>query len=248
MKLLDIPYIGMKLESLSTILRVLSESKSDEDFIHYFASIGKARKTATEYLASLRNLKLAKKDNQGNTILISSGENLLKDNINSLYKNLLKHCLNNFPDLKIVWEVAQKMQTVNLAQLIANLEKKGFSIKRKQTLSSFLKLFYESERMVSKRIQNPTVRNINENFEFNQFKKMLSKYFIDHIEKKIEIPDLYNYINSKFKLSKERFIEHLTVLKQDPQVKFYEINLKIINDSSRIFLINGKAYYYLELI
>ena len=130
-KELNIPYIGIKVEAIPTILNVLNNSKNDNGFILYYEDLGKKRKTITEYLASLRNLKLAERDKNGQTKINNSGLNLLNDDLDTMYKNLLEHCYKNFPDLKIIKNIIKEANIKTLNDLLIELQRKQYSIKRK---------------------------------------------------------------------------------------------------------------------
>ena len=107
MKKLNIPYIGIRIENIPSILKVLQTSKSDDKFAEHYVKLGKQKKTALEYLHSLRNLKLAKRDKGNNTVITHHGGYLREDDIENLDKNLVKHCLTYFPDVNIVTRILQ---------------------------------------------------------------------------------------------------------------------------------------------
>lgn len=249
LKELAIPYIGIKVESIPTILRILNESKDDDEFIKYFLDIGKQKKTAMEYLASLRNLKLAEKDKNGKTKVTSIGVNLLKDDIDLLYKNLLKHCLKCFPDLKIVKDVIKNNYPKTLKELIKQLEKIGYKVNREQTLSSYYKFFYESNIPLDK-IRRPHVKS-KERVEFQSFVKYILAVARDKKTENIEIAELRNYLSKKLgsevEFSENTLKEYLKTLDLERKIRLYPINSKLSDENSYIE-INGKIYYYFEVI
>jgi hypothetical protein len=246
MKELDLPYIGVKIESLPTILSLLKESKNDENFISFYTSLGKSRKTATEYLASLRNLKLAKKDSEGNTKLDKAGKALIEDNIDRLYENLVSHCLKVFPDFKLVRSIWNKTKNNNLTDLIKNLNDEGYTIKRKQTLSSYYKLLHESKKISSPQVFT-SFNYSNEPFEYNQFIKALKKYLSSQNTSRITVMSFYNWLTSNFSLDRQKFEDYLQVAKNDSHLKLSEVNPRVLKNVEDAFLLNNKYYYFLEL-
>lgn len=248
MKELDIPYIGVKIESLPTILEVLKKSATNEDFIEYYTNLGKSPKTASEYLASLRNLRLAKKDKAGNTILVSAGISLSENNVNELYSNLLQHCLKNFPDLKLIKDLLQEGKINSLSKLIEVLNNRGFTIKRKQTLSSYYKMFFESGNSYTKDKSTIAHQFSKEPLEYNQFFKLLKKFAKTYGEEKIVIKELFKWMQEKYNVALSEFVEFLQTVKVDDKVKLYEINPRVLKDPNDAFEINNKLYYFIELI
>lgn len=248
MKELNLPYIGIKIESLPTILTILNDSKNDEAFISYYTSLGKSRKTATEYLASLRNLQLAKKDVDGNTKLEKTGRAIIEDNIDRLYINLSQYCLKAFPDFKLLKQVWSKSKSSSLTELINELEKEGFIVKRKQTLSSYYKLLHEGSKSVRQPKIFVSFNYSNEPLEYHQFLKALKKYFIVERERRITIKDFYQWLQSNFSLNKEKFDNYLNVAKNEQHVKLSEVNPRILKDESDAVVLNNKYYYFLEIM
>ena len=247
MKELNLPYIGIKIESLPTILSVLKESTTDEAFISYYISLGKSRKTATEYLASLRNLQLAKRDEDGNTRLERTGRAIIEDNVDKLYINLAEHCVKSFPDFKFLKKLWNKSNISSLTQLISALEKQGFNIKRKQTLSSYFKLLRESSKLNDTKRIFVSFNYRNEPLEYNQFLKALKKFSTTGSKDKITLKDLYSWLDKNFTLNMENFERYLNIAKNEQQVQLSEINPRILKDESEAVRINNKYYYFLEV-
>lgn len=247
MKTLDIPYIGIKIESIPTILRVLSNSKNDNDFIDYYTKLGKSEKTASEYLHSLRNLKLAKKNSEMNTILLPSGKALIEDDIELLYKNLLAHCLRHFPDLKIINEIFKEDHITVLSELNTKLESRGYIIKRKQTLSSFFKLFLECGRLTGK---SPSIgTNVSgETLEYNQFLKLLNKFTNSEKKKKFLLSDFFSFVHVRTKISSDLFTEYLIISQRENRILLYPINTALIKENDFYIKIKDRPYYYFEVL
>jgi glutamyl/glutaminyl-tRNA synthetase len=247
MKELDLPYIGVKIESLPTILSLLKNSKNDEDFISFYTSLGKSRKTATEYLASLRNLKLAKREKDGQTKINKAGKELIEDNIDKLYENLVQHCLRTFPDFKLLKQIWNKKKIENLTELNKNLEDEGLTIKRKQTLSSYFKLLQESKTAISPRVFF-SFNYSNEPLEYNQFIKALKKCIAEEQKSQITLANFYNWLKSRFSIDRGKFDNYLQLAKNDHVIKLSEVNPRILINTNDAFVINNKYYYFLELI
>ncbi len=242
MKTLDIPYIGIKIESIPTILRVLSSSKNDADFIDYYAKLGKSKKTASEYLHSLRNLKLAKKDTTKNTRIMSPGKVLLDDDISLFYHNLLKHCLLRFSDLRVIHKIIMQNQDYSALEVSVSLQTAGYSIKRIQTLSSFLKLFQEAGKVKSKKLFLGTNFD-NEPLEYNQLYKVLSR-LCGH-EDRHEIFNIYEKIAAKYSITTEQFGTYLQILQREEKIQLYAIGSTV--DPNRSFILNNTYYYYIQV-
>ena len=113
-RVLELPYIGIKIDSIPTILNILKNSDTDENFYEYYESYHKKRKTSSEYLSSLRNLKLACYDKEKNTRLTKDGIKLLNSPIDKFYNILLNHCLKHYSDLVIVKDIIKGTKKINL--------------------------------------------------------------------------------------------------------------------------------------
>jgi len=245
-KQLEIPYIGIKIESIPTILKILQNVEDDSEFVKYYESIGKKEKTALEYLRSLRNLKLAKLDNSKNTVLTMQGKYLLEDNIELLYENLLTHCLKNFPDLKVIREIVKSKGSINLSELISSLKEKNFHIKRPQTLSSYLKLFFEGAKTKTVKA-NLFCKYPKEHIEYNQFLKLLKKFFNTNKNEKLSIHAFYTEINKKGKIDMDGFIDFLKIAERQQKIKLYPVNNRILNNKLKVIMIYNMPYYYFEV-
>ena len=244
-KTLNIPYIGIKVEAIPTILRVLNESKNDEDFIAYYRNLGKKTKTITEYLASLRNLKLAEKDKNKQTKINNSGLNLLNDDLDIMYKNLLKHCYKNFPDLKIIKNTIKETNIKTLNDLITELHKSHYSIKRKQTLSSYFKFFRDADVLESI-IRKPSINN-KEDIEYIQLYKYILYYSNKNNAKIIEFKDFNPFILSEYSGNKELISEYFHELSNVNKIRLYQIDNA--NYSENLYLkIKNKYYSYFEVL
>jgi len=246
MKELDLPYIGVKIESLPTILTLLKDATSDDDFISYYKDLGKSPKTASEYLASLRNLKLAARNSKGQTIINISGMNLIEGNVEDLYDNLLKHCLKNFKDLTIVKKTIQEYKVESLTDLINRLNQNDFVIKRKQTLSSYYKLFHEASKIKSNKAKSIFIYK-NEFLEYNQFLKILTSINKKKLGDKLIIIDLYKEINNSYTLSYDTFIKYIDTAQLNQKIKLIEINPKILKDKNSYITIRNKSFYYINI-
>lgn len=251
LKQLEIPYIGIKIESIPTILKVLSKSANETEFLDYFIEIGKSKKTASEYLASLRNLKLAHKDKNNQTVLNTSGVNLIIDDIELFYKNLIVHCCNHFADLKIVRKVIKENTPVNLKDLKLMLEKEGFSLKRMATLSSFFKLFCEADIKSDSKHRNPNIRE-KETLEYNQFVKLVYTLAKQKKTKRFTILSLRKYMQSslqnKITIEESVLEKYLKILQREKKIKLHQVNKKMARDQSAFININGLYYYDFEVI
>lgn len=244
-KELNIPYIGIKVEAIPTILNVLNNSKNDNDFILYYEDLGKKRKTITEYLASLRNLKLAERDKNGQTKINNSGLNLLNDDLDTMYQNLLEHCYKNFPDLKIIKNIIKEANIKTLNDLLIELQRKQYSIKRKQTLSSYFKFFRDAD--VSKSIiRKPSINN-KEDIEYIQLYKYILYYSNKNNTKIIEFKDFNSFILSEYSGDKKLISEYFNELSNVNKVRLYQIDNA--NYSENLYLkIKNKYYSYFEVL
>ncbi len=252
MKKLNLPYIGIKIESLPTILKILSKSKNDAEFLDYFIKMGKAKKTASEYLASLRNLKLAQKDKNKQTIINSAGLNLINDDIEFFYKNLLNHCIKHFPDLRFVREIIKKHKPFSLKELKKVLENDGYFLKRQVTLSSYFKLFYEAEIKENNKKRQPFI-GLDKTIEYNQFVKFIATMTHSNKTKEFTIKDLRNYLNlnlqkKKTSIPEDTLAEYLQNLQREKKIKLYQVNSSSVTDTSVGMNIAGKFYYTFEVI
>jgi len=250
MKQLEIPYIGVKIEAIYTILETLKESSRNDEFVIFFVSKGKSPKTALEYLASLRNLRLAKRSTDGSTVILKSGEDLLNDSIKNLYINLLNHCLKNFPDLKILRDIIKREQVKSLPDLISSLNQKGYTVKREKTLSSYLKLFYEgnTKNLPPKKQTISFSKKGDDSLEYNQFVKLLKNYILKQKTRKIIIHEFAYFLFENYNLTDAMFKKYLGILKSEEYIKLYEVNPRVLKDENEGVNINNKVYYYLELI
>jgi hypothetical protein len=232
-------------------LRVLNNSANEKEFLDYFIELGKSKKTASEYLASLRNLKLAQKDKNNQTIINTSGLNLIKDNIELFYKNLIIHCCNHFADLKIVRRIIKKHNPVNLTALKLLLEKEGFVLKRMATLSSFFKLFCEAETKSNAKYRNPSIRE-KETLEYNQFVKLIYAMARQKKMKKFTILTLRKYLKSgsqnKGTIEESILENYLKILQREKKIKLHQVNKKIVKDPLMFININGLYFYDFEVI
>ncbi len=245
MKELNIPYIGIKVESIPTILKILNEAKDDNDFISYYQKLGKKTKTITEYLASLRNLKLAERDKNKQTKINKSGLNLLNDDLDIMYKNLLEHCYKNFPDLKIVKDTIKESNISKLNDLLIELQKKQYSIKRKQTLSSYFKFFKDANinKLV---IRKPNIHN-NEDIEYIQLYKFILYYSNKYNTKIIEFKDFKPFILSEYSGNKALISKYFNELSNVNKIRLYQIDNA--NYSENLYLqIKNKYYSYFEVL
>ena len=245
MKELNIPYIGIKVESIPTILKILNEAKDDNDFISYYQKLGKKTKTITEYLASLRNLKLAERDKNKQTKINKSGLNLLNDDLYIMYKNLLEHCYKNFPDLKIVKDTIKESNISKLNDLLIELQKKQYSIKRKQTLSSYFKFFKDANinKLV---IRKPNIHN-NEDIEYIQLYKFILYYSNKYNTKIIEFKDFKPFILSEYSGNKALISKYFNELSNVNKIRLYQIDNA--NYSENLYLqIKNKYYSYFEVL
>ena len=244
-KELNIPYIGIKVESIPTILNVLYNSKEDKDFIDYFLNTGKKTKTITEYLASLRNLKLAYKDNLNQTKINSAGINLLNDDIDILYNNLLNHCIKNFPDLKIIKNTIKKNNVKTLNDLIKELEVQNYIVRRQQTLSSYFKFFKDSSIVLSE-VKKPHITN-SENMEYLHLYKYIL-YFSKKINSNIiEVIDFKPFILSEYKNDEIKISTYMYNLSSSGKIRLYQIDKKLTNKDAYI-CVNNKYYSYFEVL
>ena len=245
MKELNIPYIGIKVESIPTILKILNEAKDDNDFISYYQKLGKKTKTITEYLASLRNLKLAERDKNKQTKINKSGLNLLNDDLDIMYKNLLEHCYKNFPDLKIVKDTIKESNISKLNDLLIELKKKQYSIKRKQTLSSYFKFFKDAN--INKLVKRkPNIHN-NEDIEYIQLYKFILYYSNKYNTKIIEFKDFKPFILSEYSGNKALISKYFNELSNVNKIRLYQIDNA--NYSENLYLqIKNKYYSYFEVL
>ncbi len=245
MKELNIPYIGIKVESIPTILKILNEAKDDNDFISYYQKLGKKTKTITEYLASLRNLKLAERDKNKQTKINKSGLNLLNDDLDIMYKNLLEHCYKNFPDLKIVKDTIKESNISKLNDLLIELQKKQYSIKRKQTLSSYFKFFKDAN--INKLVKRkPNIHN-NEDIEYIQLYKFILYYSNKYNTKIIEFKDFKPFILSEYSGNKALISKYFNELSNVNKIRLYQIDNA--NYSENLYLqIKNKYYSYFEVL
>ncbi|WKN43389.1 hypothetical protein [Tunicatimonas pelagia] len=245
MKKLELPYIGIKIESLPTILKVLDSVDSDEKFFAYYEKVGKSRRTAYEYLHSLRNMKLAKRGTDENTIITKAGKKLIEDEVERLYENLYSHSIRSFPDLKILKDSVQKDNVETLNELIESLKKQDYKIGRKQTLSSFLKIlkegnkknFLNSRTYFSKKFKGEVI-------EYNQFKKIVKNYLNE--KGKIKLSSIFEDIHDGYLISRDQFVDYLNIMQRNNLVKLYEINPNVVKDDKTVFKIRGRVYYYIK--
>lgn len=244
-KELNIPYIGIKVESIPTILRILGNSSSNTDFINYYLETGKKTKTITEYLASLRNLKLAEKEKDKQTRLNNNGKKLLLNDIDLIYQNLLGHCLKNFPDLKIIKDIIKSHNPTTVKELINGLNKKGYKIKRTQTLSSYFKFFKETDLRIET-IKKPHI-NKNEDIEYQQFYKFILVLAKKKNSNYIDILDFNLYLQEEKICNKKITEEYMKLLNIDNKIRLYQIDNKLKSKESYIE-IDKKFYYYFEVL
>lgn len=245
MKELDIPYIGIKVEAIPTILKILSEARDDNDFINYYQKLDKKTKTITEYLASLRNLRLAEKDNNKQTKINKAGLNLLNDDLDIMYKNLLEHCYKNFPDLKIIKDIIKESDISTLNDLLIELQKKQYNIKRKQTLSSYFKFFKDANinKLV---IRKPNISD-NEDIEYIQLYKFILYYSNKNNTKIIEFKDFNHFILSEYSGNKELISKYFNELSNVNKIRLYQIDKA--NYSENLYLkIKNRYYSYFEVL
>lgn len=247
MRKLDIPYIGIKIESIPTILSVLSNAKNDEEFIEYYEKIGKRWPTIREYLHSLRNLKIAERDEFGNTRITSKGKAILADEQDLFYKNLLKHCLEVKPDIKIIKKLVIENPTYKVPEIDSALKREGYKVKRKQTLSSFLKLIHESGEV------NPITIRIGKNYkkeklEYNQFKKLLLKFPQAEKRRKNNLGKLFELIRRNSMIDLETFSNYILLAKKERKLTLYSINVNLVRPEDFCIKIDNEYYYYFEVI
>ena len=250
MKELSIPYIGIKIDAIPTILITLKNSKDEEEFINHFVKkLGKARKTVTEYLASLRNLKLATRDKKNQTVITKEGMYLIEDNIEYFYKNLLKHCLKRFSDLNIIKNYLKEKKKITLKELVKKLQNDNYSIKREVTLSSYIKIFFEAEFKINNIVRKPVIKS-QEVLEYNQFKKIINFLSQQQESTNYTIVSLKKYIDSNFAINVTDAIlaKYLKAMERGKKIKLYQVNANIINDKTMCLKIGDKFYYNFEVI
>ncbi len=244
-KILNVPYIGIKVEAIPTILHVLNNSQNDNDFILYYENLGKKQKTITEYLASLRNLKLAERDKNGQTKINNSGKNILNDDIDLLYQNLLNHCLNKFPDLKIIKTIIKKTNAQTLNELIQALEFENYTIKRQQTLSSYFKFFKDANLSIEK-IKKPHI-STNENIEYMHLYKYIIYFSQKNNSNIIDFVDFKPFILSEYKGDESLIAKYLHDLSLFGKIRLYQIDHKPSTTDAYV-CINNKIYSYFEVL
>lgn len=245
LKKLNIPYIGIKVESIPTILKVLYNSKDNKDFINYYLNIGKKTKTITEYLASLRNLKLAYKDKSNQTKINSAGINLLNDDIDVLYNNLLNHCIKNFPDLKIIKNTIKKNNVKTLNDLIKELDIQNYTVRRQQTLSSYFKFFKDSSILLNQ-VKKPHITS-GEDMEYLHLYKYIL-YFSKKINSNIiEVIDFKPFILSEYRDDEIKISTYMYNLSSSGKIRLYQIDKKLTNKDAYI-CVNNRYYSYFEVL
>ena len=249
LKKLDLPYVGIKIESLPTILNVLKNSKTNQEFCNYFILIGKTEKTALEYLRSLRNLKLANKNSTGETIINSYGLDLLNNDIGSIYKTLLEYCMKRFTGVKILTQTVKTNKFQILDELIAYLKKEGYEQIRKATLSSYFKLI--NEVYFKRGIEKKPVILKGDTIEYQQFKKLI--FQLDKLKLTNNLVcqirnDLKINLNVKVEIKDEVFHTYLESLQRENFIKMYAVNSALAKMKSNCEKIGNIYYYNFEVI
>lgn len=245
---LELPYIGMKIESIPTMLKVLESANSSDDFIKYYEKLGKTKKTADEYLRSLRNIQLATLDKNNNTKISKFGLDIVNDDIALFYNNLLKHCLKKFPDLKIVKDLIVDNEIKKLAILKKILKKNNLYIQREQTLSSYSKLIIDLEINQSKL---PTIKS-GDRLELNQLEKIILSLVKNKANNFIEPKELISYLLQKTKnkivLEKKILIEYLFILDRTSFLKLYYANPNTVSDKRDFLETKNGICYKIEVL
>lgn len=248
-KKLQIPYIGIKIEAIPTIIKVLSTSSGDKEFLQYYVKIGKAEKTASEYLRSLRNLELAKQDSNKRTILTKDGLNIIKDSPELFSENLYKYLYKKFPDFQVIRNlIVHSSEKMTVLSLLDVLERNGYEPIRKQTLSSYLKLFNDGiSKGLIKSAKKPELYE-NENMELNQLKSYLLKLIANKQDKTLSFKELKeNFKKDKFKFD-DTVKNNLIILDRISFIHLFEFSESILSSVKDYEKINGKYFYKLEVI
>lgn len=247
LKELNIPYIGIKIDAIPTILEVLAKSASNDDFVSYYEDKGKKPKTALEYLHSLRNIGLAVIDKNKQTILSAEGRKILNDSPELIYKNLYDIIFKKFSDLKFIKDILTENKNANLPLVEGLLAEKGFYIKRKQTLSSYLKLFNE-------RIDKPIrTMSLKKRYADDVELKELKAYFLRLL--KIYKKNIFTVKEFKEILLKDslrdidnNMLKHIKTLERLEFLRLYYINKSLAENVETFIIINDKYCYKMEII
>ena len=245
-EMLQIPYIGIKVDAIPTILQILSTCSSDNDFITYYETRGKTEKTILEYLRSLKNLKLVYIDAQKNHVLTTAGINIISDSEEYFYQNLCMYLLKNFSDLRIIKDILRDHKNILTVDSLYNiLIKKGFIIKRKKTLSSYMKMLKEEQSLP--KIGKPRL-TANESVSLRQLKNYLLRISNLYKKKSFPIKELRSHFDEDNIPFDDLLKKHLVTLDLSNFIHLSYFNSVLADSISDYEILNGNYCYKVDVL
>ena len=245
-KQLQIPYIGIKVDAIPTIMQILSICSDDSDFIAYYEARGKTEKTILEYLRSLKNLKLVYINTQKNHVLTTDGISIITDSEEHFYKNLRIYLLKNFRDLWIIKYILSDHKNILTADSFYDiLVTKGYIIKRKQTLSSYMKMLKDEQSLP--KIQKPRL-TANESISLRQLKNYLLKISDSYKKKSFSMKELKNYFHKDNIPFDDLLKNHLVTLDLSNFIHLSYFNSALAESISDYEILNGNYCYKVDIL